>query len=83
MKSGNIYGKSDEVKMRKVYDMHDYCYDEYDEDWFENVDMDGAKEFELHYLPTGRKVLKVIYEDGSEVMYEDVHGAWGKPLVME
>ena len=38
--------------MRKVWDVKECCYDEYDEEWFNNVNMEGAEEFEL----SGRKI---------------------------
>lgn len=61
--------------MRKVWDVKDCCYDEYDDEWFDNVNMEGAEEFELCL---GK--LKVIYKDGKEVYYHNVFGTWGNPV---
>lgn len=32
--------------MKKVWNVKDCCYDEYDDEWFDNVNMEGAEEFD-------------------------------------
>ena len=64
--------------MKKVWDVENCCYDEYEEEWFDNVNMEGAEEFELCL---GK--LKVTYKDGKEVYYHNVFGTWGEPTTFE
>lgn len=62
--------------MYKVWNEVECKWINVSESWMDGVNVNNVSEFT--YL-SGSGKLKVDYNDGSVVYYEDIHGSWGFP----
>ena len=64
---------------KKTYTVYDYGCDpfEVNKEYIENID---DIENVIRLEEWGNR-LKVVYESGEEVWYQNIHGSWGFPTV--